>query len=130
MQNFPKLAIGNRHRRLVVVASKTASAFRPIQSIWGFGSAFRQEPFSDIDLLIVLSSGPRSLLEDAIHAKRLLKDKVPRWGIPVDILVLTVREMREGPLRDMHELQLLFRRNLNCQVPCSHSRYGYHTRMI
>ena len=113
MPGFLRPAIGNRRNRLKTAAKAAGAAFRPIKSIWGFGSAFRPGGSSDIDLLIVLSSHPRSILEDAVRAKQVLIRLLRRWRIPIDILVVTEREMRGRPLRDMHSLEPLFRRRSN-----------------
>jgi hypothetical protein len=125
-----KLTIGNRQIRLAYAANKVGSAFRCIQSIWGFGSAFCHGPFSDIDLLIVVSSRSSSLAKDAMHAKRLLDAKAPGWRIPIDMLVLTDREMHERPLRDMDQLKPLFARNSISYTNHRSRKCGYHGRVI
>lgn len=130
MPKFLKPTTGYRQVRLAKAARKAGSAFRRIQSVWGFGSAFRNGSFSDIDLLVVLLSGPSSLARDARHAKYILNVKVPRWHVPIDILVVTDREKRECPLRDMDQLELLFCRQSVAYVPRKVPRYGCRPRMI
>lgn len=121
MARFLRPGTGNRRKRLAVVARKVAGVFRPIGSIWGFGSAFQHGRFSDIDLLVVTSLRRRSLVSDAMHIRRLLDGAVPKWGVPLHILVLTDREASVCPLRDMRLLEQLFCRQA---IICRQRRYG------
>lgn len=108
MPRFLRPNIGSRRNRLKAVAKAVTCSFRPIQSVIGFGSSFRPGRFSDIDLLIIVSIRPRYFKTDEARAKGLLKSRLPKWHIPIDVLVLSEREMRNQPLRDMHLLETLY----------------------
>lgn len=73
-------------------------------SVFGFGSYFRKEVFSDIDLLFVVTVETSKLLQvkNMIEACCLQIQK--DWGVPIDPLVITSREYREQPLRDFDQL--------------------------
>lgn len=75
-----------------------------IHSIWGFGSFFRREEFSDIDVLVVVSSSGEQLLSDSKTIRANLLAIERRIGIPIDPLVLTATEFQSRPLRDMDQL--------------------------
>lgn len=81
---------------------------------YGFGSFFRGcNSFADIDLLIV-SCAPYERLRFVYEDVRLLFEPfAANYRTPVDLLVMTQREFKEEPLRDMHELIFLFGKSTN-----------------
>jgi predicted nucleotidyltransferase len=91
-------------RKIRTEIRSTLSCHDSIQSIWGFGSFFRQEKFDDIDILVVVTGSGEQLLSDskAIRADLLAVEN--RIGTPIDPLILTLNEFKSRPLRDMDEL--------------------------
>lgn len=73
-------------------------------SVWGFGSFFRHEPHSDVDVLVVLTSTTEHLLADSRSVRADLLAIEMRVGIAIDLLILTPPEFDARPLRDMDKL--------------------------
>ena len=113
MPRFLRPNIGSRRPRLRTSAWAVGSSIPVIRSIWGFGSFFRQGASSDIDLLVVVSVNHDELLEALTQVRTLLRRRTSHWGIPIDMLLLTEREVQSRPLRDMHLLEPLF---LRCTI--------------
>lgn len=86
----------------------TLSTIDDVVSVWGFGSFFRgDERAKDIDLLAVVKRGNLNL--EAIRKIRKQFNKVGhKFGLNVDLTILTCSEFAEKPLREMDELVLLF----------------------
>ncbi|KWV90881.1 hypothetical protein AUC45_05935 [Erythrobacter sp. YT30] len=81
-----------------------------LQSVWGFGSYFRGGLFNDIDILAVVD-GDRAGLVKRIHQIRECFMGLDReFGLKFNLLILTIEEFSERPLRDMDQLVLLGRR--------------------
>jgi predicted nucleotidyltransferase len=86
----------------------TLSTINDVASVWGFGSFFRgDEGAKDIDLLAVVKRGNLNL--EAIRTIRKQFNQVGnKFGLNVDLTILTCSEFAEKPLREMDELVLLF----------------------
>ena len=75
-----------------------------VNEVYGFGSFFRNQPFNDIDLLFVLRCDESLLLVVCKEMVSLISDVSKELEVTLHVLMLTEREFREAPLRDMHEL--------------------------
>ncbi len=98
------------------IASEIGTAIRSITSIeghldavFGFGSFFRGEPFRDIDVLAVTSHGNTEMLRTYYLVSDALDSISVRAGCPVHLTVFTPDEFSARPLRDMDELQPLWK---------------------
>ena len=81
-----------------------------IEAVFGFGSFFRGEAFTDVDLAIIFTedcSDTLAVYEQLIPNLKLAQDSL---GVRFDITPLTVSEFRQRPLRDQNRLVLLFQR--------------------
>ncbi len=79
-----------------------------IKAVYGFGSFFREEAsFNDIDLLVIISISASKSVDSYYKLKREFDRLAHKFQMTVDLTVLTEKEFRTGPLRDMHQLQLL-----------------------
>lgn len=97
------------------IANEIRTAIRSITSVegqldavFGFGSFFRGEPFRDIDVLAVTSHANSELLPTYYLLMAALEPIAARAGCPVHLAMFTPNEFGSRPLRDMHELQLLW----------------------
>lgn len=80
-----------------------------LHSVFGFGSFFRGEKYRDLDVLVVLKPTADALL-DNYYAIRARFDILGRaLGITFDLLVLTLAEFEERPLREMNSLAEIYR---------------------
>ena len=111
MQGYIRPDTKNRIRRLKFAIEKTAVKCPAVVGVWGFGSFFRYGRFSDIDLVLVISTKKTELQTQANYAKKIFKHILESWGIRFDIIVLTSAEFRESPLYEMDSLNALYRRN-------------------
>lgn len=98
------------------IANEIRTAIRSITSIerhldavFGFGSCFRGGPFRDIDVLAVTSQENAETLRTYYLVADALSSVSVRAGCPVHLTMLTPDEFTARPLRDMNELQPLWR---------------------
>jgi|SRR5579871_2971512 len=82
----------------------TTTKWPDVRAAFGFGSFFRDEPFNDIDVLLVLQQGCQSRLTTFYELKAAFDNFDKKYGVHFDITVLTEREFSERPLRDMDSL--------------------------
>lgn len=82
---------------------------RHLDAVFGFGSFFRGEPFRDIDVLAVTSHENTETLRTYYLVSDALGPISVRAGCPVHLMVLTPDEFSARPLRDMDELQPLWK---------------------
>lgn len=108
MERSIEMTSGPIIRRIKTEIRSTLEGCHRIQSIWGFGSLFRQEKFDDADVLIVVSGSGQQLLSDSKTIRAHLQTIERRIGIPIDPLVLTATEFESRPLRDMDSLVRIF----------------------
>jgi predicted nucleotidyltransferase len=99
-----------------LIASEIRTAVQSITSIekhldavFGFGSFFRGELFRDIDVLAVTSQHNSETLRTFYLLSEALDPISVRCGCPVHLTMFTPAEFHAKPLRDMHELQTLWR---------------------
>ena len=79
-----------------------------LKAVYGFGSAFRGEPFRDVDILAVVEAKPIVAL-DAFYDLRIALESVMRiYEAPVHLTMLTEAEFASRPLRCMNELTTLW----------------------
>jgi predicted nucleotidyltransferase len=109
-----KCRVGYGQMNAGLIASEIRTAILSITSVdskfevvFGFGSFFRGEAFNDIDLLAVASFANR----DTLHAYYELLDVLNSISLqrPIHLTVLTGDEFKSKPLRDMDQLQCLWR---------------------
>lgn len=80
-----------------------------LDAVYGFGSAFRDELFSDIDILAVAKDGPMLALDTFYALKVALHGVTKIYDAPVHLTILTEIEFASRPLRRMSELILLWK---------------------
>jgi predicted nucleotidyltransferase len=80
-----------------------------VHSVFGFGSFFRDERFRDVDVLIVLKPTCSALLESCYKLRTKFDVCSFEMGVSFDLLVLTVEEFEERPLREMDSLTEIYR---------------------
>ncbi len=71
-----------------------------IDAIYGFGSFFRSDVFSDIDIVIVCNSKIEKLADTHRKIGGLLGFISSKIGIPIDFTLLTHREFDSRLLRE------------------------------
>lgn len=76
--------------------------------MYGFGSAFRGEPFHDIDILAVAKDGPAAALDTYYALRTALEITTGAYGAPIHLTMLTETEFASRPLRYMNALTLLW----------------------
>jgi predicted nucleotidyltransferase len=76
--------------------------------VYGFGSAFRDEPFRDIDILAVVKDGPMVALDTYYALKTALEDATRMYGAPIHLTMVTEIEFASRPLRCMNALTPLW----------------------
>lgn len=82
--------------------------FDRVESVWGFGSFFRNGEYRDVDILIVVTGGADAGMLSASRAIRTeLLELEQLIGVPIDPLIVTAAEFDGQPLRDMHELVII-----------------------
>ena len=79
-----------------------------LKAAYGFGSAFRNEPFRDIDILAVVKDGPTAALDMYYALRAALEAATTIHGAPVHLTMLTEVEFASRPLRCMDELTPLW----------------------
>lgn len=80
-----------------------------LDAVFGFGSFFRGESFRDIDVLAVTSRRNTETLRTYYLVSDALNSISVRAGCPVHLTVFTPDEFSARPLRDMNELQILWK---------------------
>ncbi|ALQ50158.1 hypothetical protein SAMN05216406_10474 [Nitrosomonas ureae] len=84
------------------------SAENELEAAYGFGSAFRGEPFRDIDILVVVKSDPAVALDTYYALRTALDDATRMYGVPIHLTALTAAEFASRPLRCMDALMPLW----------------------
>ena len=82
-------------------------ALPTIEGAYGFGSYFRSEVFSDVDVLIVLGGHSTERLRTFAHLREKFAELELELGVSFDLTILTPREFSERPLREMNSLVAL-----------------------
>ena len=88
---------------------RITSAEKELEAVFGFGSCFRGERFNDIDVLAVACAENTETLYTYYRLSQALAPVADRFGRPMHLTVITSDEFRSRPLRNMSELQLLWR---------------------
>lgn len=76
--------------------------------MYGFGSAFRGEPFHDIDILAVIKDGPTAALDTYYALRSALWGALKTYEAPIHLTMLTDIEFAARPLRCMNTLTPLW----------------------
>lgn len=84
------------------------SAETKLKAIYGFGSAFRSEPFRDIDILAVIKAEPTVALDLFYDLRTALENATKIYGAPIHLTMLTEAEFASRPLRCMSALTTLW----------------------
>jgi predicted nucleotidyltransferase len=84
------------------------SAETRLEAVYGFGSAFRGEPFRDIDILAVVKAEPTVALDAFYGLRTALENATGIYGAPVHLTMLTEVEFASRPLRCMNALTPLW----------------------
>ena len=84
------------------------SAESRLEAVYGFGSAFRDEPFCDIDILAVVKDGPTGALDTYYALRTALENATRMYGAPIHLIMLTEVEFDSRPLRCMNVLTPLW----------------------
>jgi predicted nucleotidyltransferase len=82
----------------------------PVLSVWGFGSFYRNEPFNDVDIVMVLHCSRELLLGLVKDVKGNLAKLEDQIGVKFDVLIMTPDEFESRPLRDMDQLAHIYQR--------------------
>lgn len=80
-----------------------------VSSVYGFGSFFRGEQHSDIDVMVVLSCDRQRILHVFDMLRKHIRLLGERLNVRFDLIVLTGDEFAEEPIRDMELLHLIYR---------------------
>ena len=110
MERFGKRTTGPTIDEIKTEIRYITTELPDVASVFGFGSFFRNRPFNDVDILVVLLPNCQSLLSVYYDLKAAFEALETRHEICVDFTVLTSREYHEQPLRDMDSLIPLFSR--------------------
>jgi len=84
------------------------SAESRLEAVYGFGSAFRGEPFRDIDILAVIKVEQALALDAFYDLQTALEGATGIYGAPVHLTMLTEVEFSSRPLRCMNVLTPLW----------------------
>ncbi len=79
---------------------RTISEMNDVASAWGIGSFFRNEPYRDIDLVLVLEEHVQPLAEVHQRISASLSKLSSRWQVRIDVTVLTQNEFAEGLINE------------------------------
>jgi predicted nucleotidyltransferase len=80
-----------------------------VRSVFGFGSYFRGEPSTDVDILVVLMGNHQQILAAYYEIKGRLEALGTRLSVTFDITALTCKEFLERPLLEMDHLVPIYR---------------------
>jgi len=81
-----------------------------VYAVFGFGSYFRREqPYRDIDVLVVLKPDRDQILPTFCRVKSDLEQMGKRMAVSLDLTFLKFEEFADRPLRDMDSLVDIFR---------------------
>lgn len=75
-----------------------------LEAVYGFGSAFRDEPFRDIDILAVVQDGSTATLDVYYALRTALEDVTRVHQAPIHLTMLTKVEFASRPLMCMNSL--------------------------
>jgi predicted nucleotidyltransferase len=100
-----------------------------LEAVYGFGSAFRGEPFRDIDILAVVKAEPSVALDTFYDLRIALENATTIYGAPVHLTMLTEVEFASKPLRCMNAMTLLWavKPNPTFEATCAKSCAGVST---
>jgi predicted nucleotidyltransferase len=84
------------------------SAESKLKAVYGFGSAFRGEPFHDIDILAVVKAEPTVALDAFYDLRTVLENATRIYGAPIHLTMLTEVEFASRPLKCMNALTPLW----------------------
>lgn len=107
-ERFGPLSIGLITGVISTAVQSITSVESRLEAVYGFGSAFRDELFSDIDILAVAKDGPILALDTFYVLKAALHGATKIYGAPVHLTMLTEIEFASRPLRHMNEIILLW----------------------
>lgn len=81
-----------------------------LEAVYGFGSAFRNEPFRDIDIdiLAIVKDRPTVALDTYYVLRTALENATRMYGAPIHLTMLTEVEFASRPLRSMNALTPLW----------------------
>jgi len=109
-EGFGRMNTGLTKSQIESEVLRAVAGESQIEAVFGFGSFFRGEAFTDVDLAIIFTedcSDTLAVYEQLIPNLKLAQDSL---GVRFDITPLTVSEFRQRPLRDQNRLVLLFQR--------------------
>lgn len=104
------MSIGTTRSQIEQELQSIAAPLTGVLALYGFGSFFRSEIFSDIDLVLVFTADCRNTLavfENFLERLRPLSDAV---GTRFDVTPLTLAEFDRKPLRESESLIPIFHR--------------------
>ena len=81
-----------------------------VNAVYGFGSFFRSQRYSDIDIIAVASPSCEDYLGTYYAFRTKIESIGVRLSVIFDITFLTAREFEERPLLEMDRLVEVFRR--------------------
>ena len=105
---FGKMNTGHITNEIRTAIRSIISIEKHLDAVFGFGSFFRGEPFRDIDVLAVTSSGNTELLRTYYLIIATLSPIAAQLGRPIHLIMFTPDEFNSWPLRDMRQLQTLW----------------------
>ncbi|WP_163229546.1 hypothetical protein [Caulobacter rhizosphaerae] len=89
---------------MIETTRKMAQALDGVSAIYGMGSYFLEQPFNDVDLVVIVSPTKRPLAALGSEIRTALAPLSQITGAPLDITIFTETEFFTRPLRDMHTL--------------------------
>ena len=89
----------------------TISQRDDVQSVYGFGSFFRNEPYRDVDVIVVISVERDKILNLTNSIRAEFSSLGTVLGVVFDTKVFTRQEFAGHPIRDMSELHLIHSSN-------------------
>jgi predicted nucleotidyltransferase len=108
-ERFGKMTTGITISEMIKEIQSTVTRRDELHSLFGFGSFFRGESHSDIDVLVVLRGNFPNILAAYYKIKENLKSLGGRLDMTFDITALTFEEFLERPLLEMDYLVPIYR---------------------
>lgn len=110
--HFGQRPIGLTIEKIRTEIQYITTATNDVEAVYGFGSFFRANVYSDIDLLVVATDECTDHLTTYYQIRGHAEEVGRRLGIPIDITFLTAIEFQSRPLLEMDMLVALFKKGV------------------
>jgi len=89
---------------MTMAIQQRVSKLNGLQALYGMGSFFRGESYSDIDFVAVVDCQRDALVELGQQIRGAVHEECAALGAATDVIVFTAEEFHSKPLRDMSSL--------------------------